>query len=394
MSPSPGDHSGRTIPEWMDLKNLNGRLYYMVLKAADGHVLPKNPFLVGRSVEQIGKVEGAFYEKSQNWYVLKLRNKEKSRELTKLTKLIDGTPIKIEYHPRLNQRKFVVTCPEVEGMSNQELQAELSSQQIIDVRRITKKTSNDIVITNTLILTICSTIVPEFINFGLLRVRTRLYYPLPLLCRTCLKYGHPKSKCTATLACNRCHSSDHDSQACTKNPYCGNCKQEGHTLSSRICPIWVAETAALKLSTEKNITIAEARKMAQQISNINTYANILKSDQPKTMRSVKSTPARSIQSQQQQQQQQQLPNQKRSPPANQPNTVSPPRKRLTSDPSPEDKATDIDNTSGNLCSQSREMISSNTPAPSQLPSPPSNPFQPTPSFNNKFDPRHRKTCNK
>ncbi|XP_055605870.1 uncharacterized protein LOC129754039 [Uranotaenia lowii] len=272
MSPSPGDHPDRTLPEWMDLQNLHGRMFYMVLKAADGHVLPKNPFIVGRSVERYGKVKGAFYEKNQGWYVLKIRNKNLRTELAKLTNLDDGTPVKIEHHPRLNQRKFVVTCPEVEGMADDALLSELASQNIIEVRRITKKISNEIVGTNTLILTISSTIILEFINFGLLRVRTRPYYPLPLLCRTCLKYGHPKSKCTSPIACNRCSSPSHDSQQCKKNPYCGNCNEEGHTPISRTCPIWTSETAALKLSTEKNISTAEARKIILQMNNSSTYA--------------------------------------------------------------------------------------------------------------------------
>ncbi|XP_055612696.1 uncharacterized protein LOC129759315 [Uranotaenia lowii] len=392
MSPSPGDHPGRTVPEWMDLQNLHGRLYYLVLKAVDGHVLPKNPFIVGRSVEQRCKVEGAFYERNQNWYVLKLRNKEHGRELFKLTKLMDGTPVKIEYHPRLNQRKFVVTCPEVEGMSDKDLLSELSSQGIIEVRRITKKSSTEIVGTNTLILTISSTIIPEFIQFGLLRVRTRLYYPLPLLCRTCLKYGHPKSKCTAPLACNRCSSTNHDSQQCKENPYCGNCKEEGHSASSRTCPIWTAETAVLKISTEKNITIPEARKMAQQISNINTYAKILKSDQPqiKTKEIKTKIAARTTEKEQQQQQQQQTQQQKRSTPAEQLNTVSPPRKRLTSDPSLEassNMAIDKDDSrvtaNRNLSTQSREVIISNTTTPSKPPPPSPNPFQPPSSFSKK-----------
>ncbi|XP_055589511.1 uncharacterized protein LOC129741754 [Uranotaenia lowii] len=380
----------------------------MVLKAADENVLPKNPFIVGRSIEKYGKIEGAFYEKGQGWYVLKIRNKDQSRELMKLTELTDGTPIKIELHPRLNKRKFVVTCPEVEGMEEKELLTELSPQKIIDVRRITKKTSSGIEDTNTLILTISSTIIPEYINFGPLRVRTRLYYPLPLLCRTCLKYGHPKSTCTASLACNRCSSPNHDSQKCKKNPFCGNCNEEGHSPTSRTCPIWTAETAALKLSTDKNISPAEARKILQQTNNNNTYANILKSIQPRqeTKKPEKlipnPTPERTPtnQKEQQQQQQQQPPHQKRSTPAVRTNTASPPQKRLitkTSSGESSDMAIDKDeprvNANDNLKTLSRAVISSNSSKPPQLPSPPSNPFQPPLSIK-KYDPRLRKTCNK
>ncbi|XP_055584719.1 uncharacterized protein LOC129737584 [Uranotaenia lowii] len=279
MSPSPGDHPNRTIPEWMDAQSLHGRLYYLTLQGAKGKQLPKNPFLIGRSIENFaGKIEGAFYEKSRNWYVLKIRNKNQGRQLTTLTTLLDGTPIMIGRHPSLNQRKLVVTCREVDGMEDKILLEELSSQKIIDVRRITKKTNAGIIGTSTLILTINSTIIPEFIHFGLLRVRTRIYYSQPLLCRQCLQYGHPKSRCKNLLACKNC-SRSHDSVDCQAEPFCGNCKTTGHSPLDRKCPIWTAESAAQKLSTDKNIPINEARRMITTSSSTTSYANAVKANQ-------------------------------------------------------------------------------------------------------------------
>ncbi|XP_055605550.1 uncharacterized protein LOC129753732 [Uranotaenia lowii] len=279
MSPSPGDHPNRTIPEWMDPQSLHGRLYYLTLQGAKGKQLPKNPFLIGRSIENFaGNIEGAFFEKSRNWYVLKIRNKNQGRLLTTLTTLLDGTPIMIGRHPSLNQRKLVVTCREVDGMDDKVLLEELSPQKVIDVRRITKKTTTGIIGTSTLILTINSTIIPEFINFGLLRVRTRIYYSQPLLCRQCLQYGHPKSRCKNLLACKNC-SRTHESANCKAEPFCGNCKTTGHSPLDRKCPIWTAESTALKLSTDKNITIYEARRMVHTSSNTTSYADAVKTNQ-------------------------------------------------------------------------------------------------------------------
>ncbi|XP_055591161.1 uncharacterized protein LOC129743210 [Uranotaenia lowii] len=174
-----------------------------------------------------GKIDGAFFEKKNEWYVLRCRSKDQVRELAKLTCLTVGTPIIVGRHPSLNQRKCVVTCQEAEGMEEKELLAELSPQKVIDVRRITKKMLAGIIGTPTLILTISSTIIPEFIHFGFLKVRTRLYYPLPLLCKNCLKYGHTKKKCTSPLSCSKCNSTSHDSANCKNHSYCGNCEKEG-----------------------------------------------------------------------------------------------------------------------------------------------------------------------
>ncbi|XP_055613540.1 paired box protein Pax-3-B-like [Uranotaenia lowii] len=150
MSPSPGDYPGRTVPEWLDHENLHGRLYYLTLKAGNGYELPKNPFVISRFIaDHVGAIEGGFIERRNNWYVLKIRNKDQIRLLAKLTQLGNGTPISVGRHPQLNQKKFVVTCRDVEGMSDEELLKELTPQKIINVRRITKKRLREFIIKNT-----------------------------------------------------------------------------------------------------------------------------------------------------------------------------------------------------------------------------------------------------
>ncbi|XP_055589895.1 uncharacterized protein LOC129742074 [Uranotaenia lowii] len=336
MSPSPGEPPDRTVPEWMDPKNLHGRLHYLILKAADGHELPQNPFLIGKSVEKAGKIEG-FFEKKHGWYVIKSRNKQQISELEKITNLTNGTPIVIERHPTLNQRKFVVTCNEVNGMTEKELLSELSSQNVIDVRRITKKTPAKIVDTSTLIITINGTVIPEFLHFGFLRVRTRLYYPLPLMCRNCLQYGHTKARCGSPLSCTKCNSTQHDSQSCKNHPYCGNCQKEGHSPINRSCPIWLAETSAIKISTEQNLPIAAARKLVQQTNSNVTFANVVKADlkQQTTENNRQTKPPAEPKQIEGKKQQQQPPQPKRTntPTASHLKPASPPAKKVTRQPS-------------------------------------------------------------
>ncbi|XP_055605493.1 uncharacterized protein LOC129753675 [Uranotaenia lowii] len=215
MSPSPGGQQDRTIPDWMDPGNHYERVSYLYLQAKQGFDLPNNPFVIGRSIEQhVGQIEGGYFERNKKRYVLRIRNKEQARKLLDLEVLMDGTPIAIGYHPELNFRKFVVVCSEVEGMTDDELLKELLPQKITAVRRITKKTTTGIIGTSTLILTINSTVVPEFITFGFIRLRTRIYYPQPLICRHCLQYGHPKNKCLNEKACIVC-SGNHSSDLCT-----------------------------------------------------------------------------------------------------------------------------------------------------------------------------------
>ncbi|XP_055603960.1 uncharacterized protein LOC129752196 [Uranotaenia lowii] len=282
MSPSPGEHPNRTIPIWMDRNNLYGRLHFLFLRGADGQSLPKNPFTIAKSIEShVGRIDSGYYDIKKQWYVLKVRNEEQVKKLEQLDSLIDGTKIEIGYHPNLNTRKFVVTCNEVGDMKNEELLAELATQNITNVQRITKKTPSGIVGTSTFILTVNSTVVPEYVDFGLLRLKTRIYYSLPMLCRKCLQYGHTKAKCTNQIACIKC-SGEHDSTKCRNDPYCLSCKGN-HSPVDRNCPIWKNEAASLKLSTDRNISLTEARKQISSTASIyhTSYAKVAKS-QPHT----------------------------------------------------------------------------------------------------------------
>ncbi|XP_055607024.1 formin-J-like [Uranotaenia lowii] len=403
MSPSPGDHPGRTIPEWLDPQNLHGHLFYMFLKASDGHTLP-NPFLVGRSIEKhVGKIEGAFFDRIRKWYVLKLRNMDQGRKLEEMKKLIDGTPIEIGSHPNLNRRKFVVSCGEVIDMTEADLLAELLSQKITEVRRITKKTPAGIIGTPTLVLTINSTVIPEFVNFGLLRVRTRLYIPQPLLCRQCFSYGHPKKRCPNERACSICSSQKHDSSECPGKKFCRTCQSHEHSPAERTCPKWVEESTALRISAEQNLSLAAARQQIKNNNNIKiSYANITRSSKEngtlhrleKNQQQEQQQPEKQQQKQPQKQQdnttKQQHPKRDHTTvasgqPAIPPTTPSPPRKKTPSSASPSDSTDKGVGQESNVSTSAAERQTSlkNPTFSPKLHPTSSNPFQP-PSFKFKL----------
>ncbi|XP_055590575.1 uncharacterized protein LOC129742824 [Uranotaenia lowii] len=412
MSPSPGAHPDRTIPEWMDPQGIHGRLYYMFLKAKKGFELPKNPFVIARSIEQYaGQIESGYFVKSKEWYVLKIRSKDQARKIFTMTTLIDGTEIELGRHPELNSRKFVVRCHEVAGMSEEELLKELSPQKILHVKRIMKKTSSGLVETPTLILTINSTVIPEFINFGFIRLRTRLYYPQPLICRHCLKYGHPKNKCLTEKVCIVC-SGIHSSETCTaKSKFCANCKGN-HSPLDRNCPVYTYETAVLKVKTEQNITLEAARRLVEtHHQSITSYAEIVKNhnevfmQQKKKQQPKKYIAPTEPKQQKDQQQQQQI--QKRNhhstesitPTTTVHLTVSPPRKRSTPQASPiasGDEAEDDQHQNDTLInSETRKLIKATNRVPSPNPSSSSqNLLQPPLNSKMKFDPRHNNACKK
>lgn len=146
-------------------------------------------------------------------YVLKVRGPEQVRRLLAMSKLADGTEIKIAEHPTLNQRMCVVFNADVTSLSDDYLTAQLTPQGVKAVRRIRKKTVNgDWENTPTIILTISGTVIPPHIDFGWSRCRTRNYYPSPMVCFQCWEYGHTGKRCQQpSRVCGRCsgvHTSD------------------------------------------------------------------------------------------------------------------------------------------------------------------------------------------
>ena len=68
-----GSAKGRRLPVFMDPTNVFGQLTYLQLIGKDDTPLPKNPFVIGKSVEQFlgGSIEGATSEAQGTRYTRK-----------------------------------------------------------------------------------------------------------------------------------------------------------------------------------------------------------------------------------------------------------------------------------------------------------------------------------
>ena len=181
------DRNNQTVPHWMDPNGLHGKIEILQLKHADDkQKLPKNPFIIAKSIEQaVGKIESANTEARGEQYVLKVRQHNQFVKLQTLTKLIDDTPIKIIPHPTRNFTKCVVKSHDTKDMDEAIILKELEPQGVTHVRRITRFVDGKRINTPTLILTLAGTVLPSSVFFGLRRVEAKRYYPRPMLCFNC-----------------------------------------------------------------------------------------------------------------------------------------------------------------------------------------------------------------
>lgn len=266
----------------MDRQGMFGKRIVLLLQPTETNVLPNNPFIIGKSIEQTcGKIESANTEDGGKKYALNTRSVDQANKLLAMTELIDGTKVEVVTHPKRNVCRCVVSCREAMDLSEDDLVKELAAQGVIKARRFTKREGNNRVNTATVCLTLNGTVVPKHIWFGPLRIATRLFYPSPMLCFNCCEYGHTSTNCKNEAVCGKCSLQhpieESEGGRCILDPYCKNCKGN-HPATSKDCPKYKKEVAIIKIQVETGVTFADARREYEkrnQTQGVPTHAEVV-----------------------------------------------------------------------------------------------------------------------
>lgn len=211
-----------------------------------------DPFEVEETVNKaIGAVLEANSRKAGD-YLLKVRTEEQAHKLTRLKKLQNGTKIKCERHPALNQSKCIIQHPSIMEMEDERLKQKLKPQGIVDVRSI--RPTNRIKI-----ITVNKATAPKSIKVGLINVYTQPYYPMIRQCRICWRIGHIGVECEQKPRCGVC-SGQHVTDGCKTAPHCGNCGAD-HKPNDKDCPLVKQERSIIKIQVDRNVDSKKARKL-------------------------------------------------------------------------------------------------------------------------------------
>ena len=196
-----------------------------------------------------------------------------ARNLLKM-KQIDEFPVKVSPHQSLNTRKGVAKFGRAAtGMSNAEVRDALNSSPrnrdmpfVAEAYRVSVNRDSRKQPTGTFFLTFHATTLPKNIRLGFEQFDVHLYVATPRRCFRCQKFGHNSKICRAREeVCQTCATPGHSKDACpnSDNPKCLNCKGS-HSASSRDCPRFVTEKAALQIQAESNCSLVDARKQVEQ----------------------------------------------------------------------------------------------------------------------------------
>ncbi|XP_058816845.1 uncharacterized protein LOC131680139 [Topomyia yanbarensis] len=190
-----------------------------------------------------------------------------------LNELIDGQKVEVVSHPTLNITHGVVYDIDTKDMSNEELLDELKGQGVAAVRRITKLHEGVVSNTPLVVISFSGSTLPDYIYLGLVRTSIRPYYPSPMLCYRCGKFGHGTRVCPNKETCLNCslnHPSAKDNP-CTQVSKCINCSGE-HSTRAKECPKYMEEVAIIKAKVSLNLSFPEARALITQKRKGPSYA--------------------------------------------------------------------------------------------------------------------------
>ena len=109
----------------------------------------------------------------------------------------------------------------------------------------------------------------KYLKYNILKTRT--YYPNPMRCFNCYKYGHTNTRnrpCSEQRLCGKCGDRYHLNQdeTCTRQINCSNCNG-AHEAWNIKCPIFEEEKRKVEIMTDNRCGYKEATRMFEHQDN-------------------------------------------------------------------------------------------------------------------------------
>ena len=279
-STSLSESDGSDTEQITDSRPTNFPRFFLIESNEERKITSLSPFLIEKVLCGIvGEPKSVKSLYSSGQLLIEITKKAQADNIFKTTKFFD-LKVKVTPHASLNSSKGVVRCPELKGVSDDEIRENLKEEGVIHVRRFKIKKNGNLISTNTFVFTFNSPKRPDKIKIGFLRCEVSAYVPNPLRCYHCQQYGHHELRCNRDPVFGNCAGPvAHDVDRCKNATKCANCGQ-GHRANSKECPVWNKEREILRIKYTNDISFVEARKMVdlQTVNSTQSYSSIAKSN--------------------------------------------------------------------------------------------------------------------
>lgn len=248
------------------------------------YIRPKNgefisPFLLSKHLETtIGRIQSAKHTKEGLLVQITKKQAEK----------VDGSKagtveLQVTYNEFLNTSKGLIFFPEFKYITDEEILAELKDQNVSHITRFLKKgdqmrnekgTTEGKTNTGLFLIQFNKPTKPESLIICHERVNVRVYYPNPMRCNKCHKFGHKEKNCRSKIKiCGHCAEAQQDNHDCSEEPpKCVNCNGS-HPSWTRTCPRYLEEQSIIKYATDHQVPFKEARQRQQTNVRITSFAD-------------------------------------------------------------------------------------------------------------------------
>ena len=244
-----------------------------------------SPFVIEKVLVSLAGSPKSVKKLKNGTLLVEVEKPQHSKNLLALKRFFD-LPAKCTTHGALNSSRGVIRCPDLAGVDEEEIVTELSTQNVIEARRIRVFRDGVRRDTNTIVLKFKTAILPKTLKVGYMKVPVDLYIPNPLQCYRCFKFGHHERQCNADDHCKRCSANEnetHHSEPCTRSPKCLNCGEE-HYSTSRSCKVSQREKEIITIKYRESLSFAEARKIIDTRHALgSSYSSVTKSNIAKSV---------------------------------------------------------------------------------------------------------------
>ena len=199
-----------------------------------------SPFVIEKVLVSVAGSPKSVKKLNSGALLVEVEKAKHAENLLKMTRFFE-IPCKCYPHTSLNTSRGIIRCPDLAGVTEEEIVSNLASQHVTAARRITVFRDNVKRNTNTIVLTFNTSILPKWLKVGYLKVLVDMYIANPLQCYACFKYGHHERSCKLHAGgelCRRCGITGytHDESKCPNPIKCVNCGED-HPSTSRACKI-------------------------------------------------------------------------------------------------------------------------------------------------------------
>ena len=201
--------------------------------------------------------------------LIKAGNKTQAVLLTNFKPSDNGNIRGITPHKTFNTSRGVVYSQDLYDFSDEEI-LNLCPSDVCHVRKMGG--SN-----NTIMLTFCSSFLPEHIDIGHLRIKVKKFRQNPTQCHNCFDYGHIMTRCQSKKKCYVCSAEHETWTGCTRPRFCLHCSGS-HSPNSRECPRRKLEQSIVEVAYNEKISIGSAKRqvMGANRDPNSTYASVIK----------------------------------------------------------------------------------------------------------------------